>query len=167
MVPAPKLLDIAYIVHTHGTAISWELLIQRADAWEMRALVGSALYNVASFFQVTLPPAARLFAEPKGYVQRVQWRIARQAILDQLSPLAASKIVRVAPFLVVDRLRAMKYLIHHGAMGTSGRERRGVHVAAAAFRRIMTGLSILPSLTWVAASATMRTEHHNSSGALR
>ena len=149
------LLDIAHIVHAHGAAINWEQFILRANAWEMRVLAGSALFNAAALLQVPLPPEARGFAKPEGYVHRVQWRIARHAILDHLSPFAGGKVTDIAPCLVVDHLRIAGFMIRQKVMGRSGQHRRWDQVPVAAFRRFMTGLSSLPSLMSVAAEATI------------
>jgi hypothetical protein len=125
----PRLmLDIACIVHAHGAEVNWEHLIERANAWEMRALVGSALYVLGSLLQVPLPARVSAFAEPAGYVRGVQWRIARRAFLDHLSRSPGGKTADVAPFVMVDRVRSMGYLLRQRVLREWGQEAGGVSV---------------------------------------
>ena len=153
---SPRLLvDIGHIVHASDTTINWEQFIQRAVAWQMRALAGSALYCAASLLQVRLPKEAGAFADPEGYVERIQWRIARQAALDHLAPCDTRTVGPLAPFLLVDHFRSIWPLMQQRVLRRSEQEGQlDQGVAAAIPKRVMAGLSSLPSLMSVAARAT-------------
>lgn len=152
----PRLLfDIAYIVHDHCSAINWKQFIQRAEAWNIRALTGSALYCAASLLKVRFPESMGEFPRPEGYVRRIQWGIAEQAILDHLTPRGDWTMARLAPFLIVDHLSNIWPLVQQGILRWSEREVQGDHPVAAGARRVMTGLSHLPTLMSVVARATI------------
>ena len=124
----PRLmLDIACIVHAHGREVRWEQLMQRAKVWKMRALAGSALYNLLSLLRIQLPPRVSAFAAPAGYVRNIQWRIARRAFLDHLSSFPGGKTAEVAPYLLVDGFRSMGYMIRQKVLRESGRDAGGIN----------------------------------------
>lgn len=101
------LLDVAFL--TSRNAIDWDEVLERARAWQIRVLTGSALHVVASLLNGQLPEAARDFAVPEGYVQRVQWRIVRAAVLEFLD--GALVLSRLAPLVVADNFHDTRLLV--------------------------------------------------------
>jgi hypothetical protein len=101
----PRILaDIGHIASLRGHEVDWEGMLTRAEAWGMRVPVGSTIHMVGSLLGVEFPPRVKPLIEPQGYWQRVQWHVARQAVEEYLTPAWKANAIRMAPFIVVDRI---------------------------------------------------------------
>ncbi len=142
----PRLLaDIAALASRWSQVIDWESLVARAEAWRMRALMGSTLHIMTSMLQVHLPASVRSYVEPESYLRRVQWHIARQAATEHLSYRPSAKIFRIASVFMVDQLSAVTRLSTRRtffATGNYGPSR----IFSGPVQRFVAGVSSLPRL---------------------
>ncbi len=149
----PRLLaDIAQLVSRWGNTIDWTSLVARANAWGMRALVGSTLYTVASVLHVTLPEQARNCIVPETYFRRVQWHIARQAAAEQFVQ-PSPKFWRLAQYLVLDRFGDVPWLVVRRAFRADGTDRVGRSPSSILRRLLLGALGLAPLLAVLVKSA--------------
>ena len=141
---APRLLvDIGHVAARWRETIEWTEFIRRARAWGMRVLAGSTLRAAESLLHVALPPIVARFAEPEGYIQKLQWRLVDGALSEQLR-LGPTRLNRATPFLVADRPSVMFSLVIRRTLGP--KDRAGRQSFSAIVRRLWTGAMSLPPL---------------------
>jgi hypothetical protein len=137
------LVDIAHVAARWTTTIEWGPFTERARAWGMRALAGSTLQAAASLLNLVLPAAAARFAEPDTYVQRLQWRIVRQALSEQLR-LDLPRLGPAASRLILDQPSMALALVVRTVFRPNSPG--GWTTLSCIGRRLRTGASTVPSL---------------------
>ncbi len=124
---SPRLLvDVGHLAVRQAHAIDWAEIRPRARAWGMRVLAASVLHAAASLLRFTLPPKFASCAKPENYVQRVQWRLVRDALSARLG-LGAPSLGRAPRFLILDQPGAALTALVHRSLGTVRGEARGLH----------------------------------------
>jgi hypothetical protein len=137
------LVDIAHVATRWTTTIEWGPFTERARVWGMRALAGSTLQAAASLLGLVLPPAAARFAEPDTFVHRLQWRIVRQALSEQLLH-DQPRLGPAASRLILDQPNMALALVVRTVLRPSSPG--GWHTLSCIGRRLRTGAASLPSL---------------------
>ncbi len=151
---SPRLVvDIGRMVFHRRDQIDWEALAVRARAWGMRSVCGAALYLAASLLDVPLPAAARAFAQPDNYTQRVQWNLAARASADQFAR-PYSRVAPLAACLVVDRVERMPGLMLRHVVRGPGTDSED-HTVRGVARRIFHGVTALPALGQIMLSSLL------------
>ncbi len=139
------LADIGALVSRWGDAFDWQGLTIRAESWRMNALWGSTLNILYSILHVNLPQQTRNCVEAESYFRRVQWQIAKQAVLEQLSYRPNERILRLASVLMVDQLTEVVPNWSRRTFPTSSNSQTD-RVMPGALRRLKAGISSVPSL---------------------
>ncbi len=154
--------EIGTIVDRWKDVIDWDIAIERAQGWGMRALAGSTLHAVRRFFRVALPGTITPFAHPEHYFRRIQWQVVRYAILEQLEP-TRSNSNRLASLIISDRWSNVVSLI---ARKASFADLSSGHasIGSAACRRLGGFTSNLPLLFRLMTEAAIARNAKESAG---
>lgn len=137
------MIDVAYLFTRWGGVIDWERFAHEAHAWRMRVLTGATLRATASLLELALPPAVSRLAEPGSYLERVQWRLVEQALLERFR-LGPPRIGRAASCVVVDRPAAMLPLAVRTVLKSGGQG--GWSSIPRVGRRFWMGMASVPAL---------------------
>ncbi len=142
------LVDLGLIISQWHAQIKWSDLVDRAQAWGMWALTASTLYALNSMFGVSVPEPVQHIIRPENYVRRAQWRLVRETVAARLGAARNSRVSRLAPFLLLDRVEDIISLLAHRIVST--RDLRDPHrTAARTAGRVVDGVSSVPALALV------------------
>jgi hypothetical protein len=137
-------VDVWQVVLRWGGVVDWRAFLARATAWEMGVLARSTLHALGTMFGVPIPAEALAGSHPSGYFERVQWRIARGAIAEQLEYPFRPKVTWAAPFLMVDRAKGLPAMLMKRTLGAGGSpEDSPAHKST---RRTAATVAALPAL---------------------
>ncbi|HEU5298353.1 MAG TPA: nucleotidyltransferase family protein [bacterium] len=138
------LVDVWQVVLRWGDAIDWAGFLIRAGEWQMGVLTRSTLHALGTMFGVPIPSGAMSTSQPRGYLERVQWRVARGAIAEQLEHPFRPRMTYLAPFMMVDHPRELPGTIVKRTLGAdASAEEDALHTAA---RRTTATAAALPAL---------------------
>lgn len=138
------IVDVWQVVLRWGGGIDWRVLLERAGAWHMGVLTRSTLHALGTMLSVPVSPQAMSMSDPAGYFERVQWRVARGAIAEQLEYPFRPKVTLVAPFLMVDQAKSLPALLMKRSLGVGGSPEEST--ATKAVRRNAATVAALPAL---------------------
>jgi len=142
---APRLVaDFGAIMSRCGDMIDWEGLVPRAEAWGMRALLGSTLHVLSSLLRVDLPQELRSRLKP-DYFRRMQWHVARLAVEENLSYGRHLAIFRIASVLMVDQPSDVVRLLGQSVYFRN-EDIPKIRAFSGGMKRFMAGIASLPSL---------------------
>jgi len=124
--------------------IDWPVFLERAGAWQMRVLTKSTLHALGTMYGVPVAPEAISTSHPTGYFERVQWRVARSAIVEQLEYPFRPRVTLVAPFLMIDQAKGLPALLMKRSLGVGGSPEESTVTKAT--RRTAATVAALPAL---------------------
>lgn len=137
-------VDVWQVVLRWGDVIDWRVFLERAGAWQMSVLTRSTLHALGTMFGVPVAPQAMSVSKPSGYFERVQWRVARCAIAEQLEYPFRPKVTWAAPFLMADRAREVSAMLIRRSLGAGGSPEESMVTKAT--RRSGATFAALPAL---------------------
>ncbi len=138
------LADVAHVVFRWGGVIDWKSLVERAESWRMRFLVGSTLYVSTALLNVALPPHVGSLFRPESYFRRVQWHIAKEVAMQHLAYKPRPEIFRIAAIFMTDRPKEVGRLWQQ-ALRSIG-NRRTDPILVRTVQRLLVGVLSLPAL---------------------
>jgi len=124
--------------------LDWPGVLERAGQWRMRTLMRSALHALWAMFDVPAPPGAVTLSSPCGYLERMQWRAAKCAIVEQLEHPFHPRVMLVVPFLLVDQVTRVPAILVKRSLGIG--EFPDESPVTKATRRSMEGVAALPAI---------------------
>jgi len=138
------IVDAWQVARRWSTAIDWMGLLSRAAGWEMGVLTRSALHTMGTMFDVPIPAAVMAASSPSGYLERVQWRIAREAVAEQLEYPFRPRLTWAAPFVMLDHPGGLPAVLIKRTLGAGGSPLESA--ARKTTRRTAATMAALPAL---------------------
>lgn len=137
-------VDLWQIALRWGRQIDWQGVLDRAGSWQMRILTRSVLDVLWSMFGAPLDPSVTAASSPRGYFERVQWRAAKHALVEQLEQPFRPKLMLTVPFLLVDETKKIPGLVLKRSLGIGGSLEESTMAKAA--RRNIATVAALPAI---------------------
>jgi hypothetical protein len=137
-------VDLWQIALRWQAQIDWPALFERAKDWQMSVLTRSALHALWAMFDVPTPPAVVARAHPSGYLERMQWRAAKSAIVEQLEHPFRPRVILLVPFLLVDQVKRVPGMLLRRSLGSGGSPDESP--VSKATRRNAAGVAALPAI---------------------
>jgi hypothetical protein len=158
-------VDVWQVLMRWGDGVDWRAFLERAEAWQMRVLAKSTLHALGTMFGVPIAPETMSMSNPSRYFERVQWRVARSAIAEQLEYPFRPKVTLVAPFMMVDQAKGVPAILIKRSLGAGGSLEESPVTKGT--RRTGATVAALPALGKVFLASIGQASLRQSEGAIR